>query len=118
MGIGEQYEFEKTGRIEPEQICPESLGLPPEPIHPGNALFENVLERSAAVSSVCDYRGMASIQVTWNPYECLWEAVCSWSDNSKITSTHARAPQALIALGKALTTEYERCAAIWQAGKD
>lgn len=99
------------------QICPESVGLPPEPVHSGDALFENARERGTAVSSVCDYRGMASVQVIWNPYVCMWEAACSWSDNSKITSMHERAPQALIALEKALTEEYERCAALWQAGK-
>jgi hypothetical protein len=59
-----------------------------------------------AVSSVNDDRGMASVMLMWQPYECVWIASCSWSDSSEI-KTHSESPvEAIDQLIDALAVEY------------
>ena len=78
-----------------------------------DVLLEEARQRGTSVSSVCEDRGMAAIKLFWHPYESVWVASCSWSDNSEIREQSENVVEAADALIDALAIEYCRCHREW-----
>lgn len=79
------------------------------------SLVVEAQQLGSAVSAVCEDRGMASVMLQYDPYEGIWLASCSWSDDSRVECQHESSLEAIKQLKQALTFEHQDCLAEWRA---
>lgn len=70
-------------------------------------------QRGTAISSLCYDKGMASVKLVWQPYECVWISSCSWSDSSEIKAHSKNVVESVDLLTDELAREYCRLHREW-----
>lgn len=88
----------RCGRHRPEAIPPRRCEVESEGPITIDAQLDELLNIGTGISAKSHDRGMASVKLLWNPYECQWEASCSWSDNSELKASKEKASDALVEL--------------------
>lgn len=70
-------------------------------------LFEKALYLANDLSGI-NNTGMASVRVSWHPYECRWEGEANWSCNTRLVAHGDSPTDAVLALIDLLEDEKEQ----------